>query len=96
MAASFCSDDTSSGHLSGGSTLTFLECLTHAKHGNEHDRHGPCLHGATRLVGEVGMEQKIPTAMSAPKRKYKVLGRRTRNPPRVREESGKGRLRKSC
>lgn len=51
MAASFGSDDTSSGPLSGGSTLTFLECLIYAKRGNEHNRHGPCLHGATRLVG---------------------------------------------
>lgn len=30
---------------------TFLECLIYVQHGYEQDRHGPCLHGATSLVG---------------------------------------------
>lgn len=76
MAASSCSNDISSGNLLDCSRLfqqTFLECLIYASHGNERDGHGLCLHGATRLVGrQVCVEQKVPTAMNAPKRKHKV------------------------
>lgn len=54
MAASPCRDGTSSGTLPRGSgpfQQTFLECLIYVQHGNEQDRRGPCLHGATNLVG---------------------------------------------
>lgn len=63
----FLSDDSSSGNLLNGSGLfqqTFLECLIHARSCHEQDRYGPWLCGATRLVEQADLEQKIPTVMN--------------------------------
>ena len=58
---------SSSGNLLNGSGLfqqTFLECLIHARSCHEQDRYGPWLCGATRLVEQADLEQKIPTVMN--------------------------------
>lgn len=82
----------SSGNLLSGSPLfqqTFLECLMHARPGHEQGRHGPWLGGAPTLVGQAGLEQKVPTVMNASKT-YRVLWEGNRGTQvSVREESGK-------